>query len=98
MPDTRSHCRDDCDTLLTKVMLGVAMFPAVLRSDNAREFVSEVVSAMNKALEIRHVSGSPYHPQSQGMVESLHKTMNGVVRGLVADHPDDWESRVLFAE
>ena len=53
---------------------------------------------MNSALEIRHITGSSYHPQSQGMVESLHKTMNGVVRGLVSDHPEDWESRVPFAE
>ena len=85
-------------TLLTRVTLGMAMFPAALRSDSAREFVLEVVAAMNSALEIRHIAGASYRPQSQGMVESLHKTMNGVIRGLVADHPEDWESRVPFAE
>ena len=85
-------------TSLTRVMLGMAMFPAALRSDNAREFVSEVVAATNSALEIRHITGASYHPQSQGMVESLRKIMNGVIRGLVADHPEDWESRVPFAE
>jgi transposase InsO family protein len=74
---------------MVKVMLGMAMFPVVWRSDNAKEFVSEVVAEMNKMLEIRHVTGSAYHPQSQGMVESMHKTINHLVRGLVDDHPDD---------
>jgi DMSO reductase anchor subunit len=68
--------------LITKVMLGLAMFPVVLRSDNAAEFVGEVVAEMNKLLEIRHVTGSAYHPQSQGTVESMHKTLNHLVRGL----------------
>jgi len=86
------------ETLLVKVFLSMSMFPVVLRSDNAREFVSDCVASMNQALEIRHITGSSYHPQSQGMVESLHKTMNGVVRGLVLDHPEDWESRIPYAE
>ena len=55
---------------MVKVMLGMAMFPVVWRSDNAKEFVAEVVAEMNKMLEIKHVTGAAYHPQSQGMVES----------------------------
>ena len=51
---------------MVKLMLRMAMFPVVWRSDNAKVFVSEVVSEMNKMLEIGHVAGSTYHPQSQG--------------------------------
>jgi hypothetical protein len=32
------------------------------------------------------------------MVESMHKTLNQVVRGLVEDHPEDWEAMLPFAE
>ena len=37
--------------LLTQVVLGMAMFPSVLRSNNAGEFVSEVVAQMNRLLD-----------------------------------------------
>ena len=70
---------------MVKVMLEMAMFPVVWRSDNAKEFVAEVVAEMNKMLEIKHVTGAAYHPQSQGMVESMHKNGEpccfGVSRG-----------------
>ncbi len=81
-----------------KVFLDFAGFPAVLRSDNAPEFVGEIVTAMNKALEIKQVTGSAYHPQSQGMIERLHQTLNKVIRGLVHDHPEDWESMIPYAQ
>ena len=49
-------------------------------------------------LDIRHVTSSTYHPQSQGMVESMHKALNQVVRGLVEDHPEDWEMMLPLAK
>jgi hypothetical protein len=79
-------------------MLGMAMFPVVIRSDNAKEFTAEIMQQLNALLDIRHVTGSAYHPQSQGMVESMHKTLNQVVRGLVEDHPEEWERMLPFAE
>jgi hypothetical protein len=33
-------------------------FPTVLRSDNAAEFVGDVVSCLNTMLEIKHITGS----------------------------------------
>ena len=96
IPDRKA--RTVADALLTKVLLGLALFPAVLRSDNALEFVSEIVECMNRTLEIRHVLGSVYHPQSQGAVERLNRSVNEVVRALVDGHPEDWESRIPFAE
>jgi len=79
-------------------MLGIASFPAVLRSDNAQENVGDVVASLNAMLNIHHITGSAYHPQSQGTVERLHRTLNEVMRGLVADHPEDWEERLPFVE
>ena len=52
--------------LLENVLLGMGMFPAVLRSDRATAFTGSVLAYSNQQLEIRHVVGSSYHPQSQG--------------------------------
>ncbi len=79
-------------------MLGLALFPAVLRSDNAKEFVSGVVSYMNDQLSITHVTGSTYHPQSQGKVERMHRTLNDIMTGLCRDHPQDWEKLLKYAQ
>ena len=53
---------------------------------------------MTRLLGARHIGSSPYHPQSQGAVESLHKTVNNVVKGLVQEHPEEWEKMLPFAE
>ena len=84
--------------LMLRVFLGEAMFPVVMRSDNAKEFVGSVVQELNKLLGMTHITGSAYHPRSQGMIESMHKTVNHLVRGLVTDHPEDWESRLPFVQ
>ena len=49
-------------------------------------------------LEIKHITGSAYHPQSQGQVETMHRTMNHLVRGLVQDLPDEWEDALPYAQ
>ena len=53
---------------------------------------------LNVMLDIRHVTSSTYHPQSQGMLESMPKVLNQVARGLVEGHPEDWEMMPRFAE
>jgi transposase InsO family protein len=83
---------------LNRVFLGMAMFPSVIRSDNAQEFTSAVVKELNRMLDIRHITSSTDHPQSQGKVERMHSTLGHVVRGLVDGHADDWERMLPFAE
>jgi hypothetical protein len=69
-----------------------------LRSDNAAEFVGDVVGCLNAMLEIKHITGSAYHPQSQGQVESMHRTLNTLVRAVVDGHPENWEDALMYAQ
>ena len=51
--------------------------PAVLQSDNGREFVNSVISELSTLWpQLQLVTGRPRHPQSQGAVERL----NGVIQ------------------
>ena len=84
--------------LLERVFLGEAMFPVVLRSDNAQEFVGAVMEEINRLLAIRHVTGSSYHPQSQGIVESMHRKFNGLVRALVDEVLECWEAKIPYCQ
>ena len=47
--------------------------PAILQSDNGREFVNGVISELSTLWpELKLVTGRPRHPQSQGAVERLY--------------------------
>ena len=84
--------------LLENVILDKMVFPTVLRSDRGSEFLNDVVGELNRLLGIKHIVGSAYHPQSQGMVESLHKKVNATVRSLVDEHPEDYEERLPYTQ
>ena len=51
--------------------------PRVLHSDNGREFINAVIEELLKSWhsDIQLVSGRPRHPQSQGLVERAHYTL-----------------------
>ena len=69
-----------------------------MRSDNAQEFVGAAIEEINRLLAIRHVTGSSYHPQSQGIVESTHRKINGLVRALVDEAPECWEAKISYCQ
>ena len=80
------------------MFLSLAGLPVVLRSDDDDSFVlDEIAIEINKRLQIRHVTGSTYHPQSQGAVESMHKTLNQYVRGILQGDTERWEEALMFA-
>ncbi|XP_068235798.1 KRAB-A domain-containing protein 2-like [Palaemon carinicauda] len=55
--------------------------PAILQSDNGREFVNAVIAELSTLWpELKLVTGRPRHPQSQGAVERL----NGVIQDKLA--------------
>lgn len=98
MPISNKEATTVAFCLFTLVFLGLALFPTVMRSDNAKEFTGEVSRELNRLLGISHITGSTYHPQSQGMVESMHKTINAIVRGLVEGRAHEWEASMPYAQ
>ena len=70
--------------VVDKLMEVFARFglPAVLVSDNGLQFVSAVMEQFLKQLGVRHVRSSPRYPQSNGMVERLHRVLRQRLEGL----------------
>ena len=84
--------------LVTRVFCDVAGFPVILRTDWAPEFVGEVLKEINSRYGIQHITGSTYHPQTRGHVESMHKTMSQFMVGLLDQYKGDWVDRLPYAQ
>ncbi len=47
----------------------------ILQSDRGTHFVNELIQKLTKRFRIKHSLSSPYHPQSNGLVERFNKTL-----------------------
>jgi len=74
--------------------------PTTLHSDQGGSFDNEVLREVCRMVGIRKVRTSPYHPQSDGLVERLNRTLLQLLSKFVADKPatwDQWLELLLFA-
>ena len=64
-------------------------FPTSLTTDNGPQFKGKVFKAWLKKHGIAHVVSSPYHPQGNGVVERLHRTLNSMI-GKLCECKGNW--------
>ena len=50
-----------------------------------------------KQLGINHVTSTPYHPESQGVVERFHQTMKSILHKLCGGQDNLWDEKLPFA-
>ena len=67
--------------------------PKMILSDNGRNFISETVRLLCEKFLIKHIFSSPYHPQTNGMVERLNRTLcNSLAK--VKGKDEDWDMHI----
>ena len=71
-------------------------FPSKLTSDNGPQFTSSIFKKWLKKNGIAHARATPYHPQANGIVERLHRTLNGVIAKTI-ECKGDWASVLPMA-
>ena len=71
-------------------------FPSRITSDNGPQFKRAFFTKWAKQLGIKHVVSFPYHPQGNGVVERLHRTLNSMISKL-ADKNGNWASTIPMA-
>ena len=74
--------------------------PKEILSDCGTQFVSELMTEVYRLLSVKPVTTTPYHPQSNGMVERFNGTLKAMLRRVIQDQPKEWDRyipAVLFA-
>ena len=70
--------------------------PSSIHSDQGRQYESQLFSEMCKVLHIKKTRTTPYHPQSDGMLERFNKTLVRMLKSYINDHQSDWDEQLPF--
>ena len=65
--------------------------PQYLHTDQGRNFESKLIKEVCELLGIKKTRTTPYHPQSDGMVERFNRTLEAMLSKYVSDNQRDWD-------
>ena len=74
--------------------------PNEILTDQGSNFTSKLLAELYRLLKIQGVRTSPYHPQSDGLVERFNQTLKMMLRKVITKEGKDWDKLlpyVLFA-
>ena len=74
--------------------------PKTIQSDQGTNFMSKLFSQVMRELQVKHVTSSPYHPESQGALERFHQTLKSMMRKYCLESNREWDEGLpllLFA-
>ena len=87
-----SMTASDCASALLRHWISRFGVPSDITTDQGRQFCSDLWRDLNRLLGIRSLRTTAYHPQSNGMVERLHRTIKE--RIMARSSTPDWMSHL----
>ncbi|KAH9269389.1 hypothetical protein BASA83_008618 [Batrachochytrium salamandrivorans] len=103
MVETKNGIREMTEAAVATFLYELMMTygaPFEIISDRGKSFLAEGISEFERENSIRHLATTPYHPQTNGMVERMHAMLGHGLTHLVADKRDRWDEylpQVLLA-
>ena len=68
--------------------------PQTLHSDQGRDFESKLFQAVCRILDIDKTRTTPWHPQSDGMVERFNRTLQTLLKQTIQQNQEDWDQQI----
>ena len=84
---------------LVKIFAQVGI-PKEILTDQGQNFMSQLLKEVYQLLHIQPIRTSPYHPQTDGVVERFNQTLKSMLRKYATEAGRDWDRLipyVLFA-
>jgi putative transposase len=66
----------------------------VLLSDNGAGYLSQQFNQYLRLVGIRHITASPFHPQTNGKIERYHRTLKGEINQVPYDMPGELKEAI----
>ena len=66
----------------------------VLLSDNGAGYISQQFNAYLRLVGIRHITASPFHPQTNGKIERYHRTLKGEINRVPHETPGELKEAI----
>jgi transposase InsO family protein len=70
--------------------------PYSIHSDQGRQFESLLFQEMCSLLQIEKTHTTPYHPQSDGMVERFNRTLLKMMSIYLNERHTDWDEKLPY--
>ena len=70
--------------------------PEEVLTDQGPNFMSTLLEKMYHILQIQHIRTSPYHPQTDGLVERFNGTLKAMLRKFVSRSQRDWDDYLPY--
>jgi transposase InsO family protein len=71
--------------------------PESILTDQGSEFNSSLMKDVNKLLHIKHISSTPYHPQTNGALERSHSTLKDYLKHFIKEDQSNWDEYIHLA-
>lgn len=72
--------------------------PFTVQSDQGRQYESTLFEEMCQGHHIKKTRSTPYHPQSDGIMERFNKTLVTMLSAYVNDHHSDWDEHLSYVK
>ena len=80
---------------LVKVFAQVGV-PREILTDQGSNFTSQMLTEIYRLLGVQPIRTSPYHPQTDGLVERFNQTLKRMLKKAAMDNVKDWDKFVPY--
>ena len=85
------HVAEELLTLFSRV--GV---PEEILTDQGSNFTSQLLTELYRMLHVHAIRTTPYHPQTDGLVERFNKTLKSMLRRAACTEGKDWDKLIPY--
>lgn len=92
MPNTES---ETVAKIIEEELISRFGIPDKIHSDQGAQFESKLFKELCNLLQIDETRTTPYHPQSDGMIERFNKSLVQTLNAFVSENHRDWDEYII---